>query len=269
MKVAVNILRNFYNYLLHHDVCPEYAAQIHAARRICDLAGTDLLNTIRAEALLPGDFNSAVSRLHGGTYAGIFSVGQTWDGAENLGGSEKDSQDIMMAAISAHGTEEQFRRASESTKFEVIYEEDVIFEVISVDMPDSETDALYEAARNEKDFLNTVGKLQCRRWTYPLARRSSRTDGGRDRPFPGQTFSLFIEDQILEHCFVGMKLEGVVKGLDVGIFWLDRVFTVSPSYFELLPNEFWGMQKAAMAEEAAGFGEETAESGGRLEEGVA
>lgn len=256
---TVNILRNFYNYLLQHDVCPEYDAQIYAARHVCDVAEQELYSTMFVLTQLPGHFNTATSRLHGGTFAKIFSEGQTWDGADNIGGSEKDSRDIMMAAISAHATEEQYAVAVASPHFEVTFEQDLSFEVIQVEMADSETLALYNAAKEEKPFLKPVGKLHCRRFAYPLERCSTHVEQGRGMLDVDQKFTLFIEDDILEACFVGMKIEGIVKGLSIGVHWLERVNTVSPSYFELLPNEFWDQHKAAVREEADVYGDKVGE----------
>lgn len=252
---TTNILRNFYNYILHHDVCPEYTNEINSARKVCSLADQQLFETIFVGRQLPGDFNSAVSRLHGGCLAGVFGDGQSWDGADNLGGSETDSRDIIMAAIAAHGTDEQYSKASASRNFEAVYEEDVIFEVTGFELADPDTFELYEQARGARPFLKTVGKLFCRRWTYPFARRSRalNLDEGHEMQRPGDTFMLYIEDDLLEHFFVGMKIEGVVKGLDIGILWLDRVDTVNPSFFQLLPNEFWAKQKVVKAEESRAY----------------
>jgi len=250
IEAATNILRNFYNYLLHHNVCPEYTTQIYAARKVCDLADRELFDTIHVGTQLPSDFNSAVSRLHGGTFAGVFSADQTWDGAENFGGSDEDSRDIIMAAISALGTEEQYAQASTSSTFKVLYEEDVGFEVTRVEMADAETRSLYEVAMQRKPHLKVVGKLHCRRWTYPLAKQQGP-------PKVPQEFTLFVEDIVLEHCFVGLKIEGLVKGLDIGLHWLDIVYTANPSFFVLLPNEFYDKQKAAKREETGIYGQDS------------
>ena len=263
---ATNIMRNFYNYLLHHTVCPEYTVDIYAARRVCDLADKELINTIFIGSQLPDDFNSAVSRLHGGTFSGFFSEGQTWDGAENLGGSEQNSKDILTAAIAAHGTHEQYEMACRSLRSDVVCEEEVNFEVTSVIMPAADTIALYEAAREKNGSLKVVGKLECRRWTYPLARqRTIQETGLASVP---ETFTLFLEDSLLERCFIGLKIEGLVKGLDIGIWWLDRVLAVSPSFFVLLPNEFWDKQKAAKREQASIYQDtfDEADESGRSEE---
>ncbi|OBW68234.1 MAG: hypothetical protein AUREO_017170 [Aureobasidium pullulans] len=62
---------------------------------------------------------------------------------------------------------------------------------------------------------------------------------------------LWIEDDILQYCSVGMKIEGEVRELDIGIKWLDSVRAISPSFFEWLPNELYRKQKALKNEEEA------------------
>ncbi|KAL1304252.1 hypothetical protein AAFC00_000668 [Neodothiora populina] len=250
IELTTNILRNFYNYLLHHDVCPEYTDQINAAREICKLADKELLDTILVGRFLPDSFSSAASRIYGGVYANVLSDGQDWDGADNFGGSELDSRDIIVAAVSAYGSEEQYDSVTGSADPEIALQADVIFEVTGTEVADAETFALYEAARETKPFLKTTGKMHCRHWTYPLARRSAvlgRLQGSR---LIVETFTLWIENEVLLHVFPGMKIEGVLKGLDNGIVWLDMIYAVSPTFFELLPNEYRAAQKAGQREVA-------------------
>lgn len=259
---TTSILRNFYNYLMHHNVCLEYTGQILGARAICDLADIELYRVMYVYKQLPGDYNSAVSRLYHGASAAFLGEGQTWDGAENFGGSVKDSQEIMMTAIGAHGTECQRHRASQSLIFDVVFEEQVCFVIEKIELPDNETCKLYEEAAKTRPFLKTVGKLHCRRWTYPLAPRN--IDAGTGGRMPDEAFTLFIECDILEYCFAGMKVEAVLRGLDIGIKWLDRICAVSPSFFTLLPNEFWSIQKAVQRERNGFHDDEPTSASGDL-----
>lgn len=51
VKHLVGIIRNFLNYLLYHDVCPEYKDQIYAARALCDRASTEIVRISRNDYL--------------------------------------------------------------------------------------------------------------------------------------------------------------------------------------------------------------------------
>lgn len=43
VKYLIGIIRNFFNYLLYHEVCPEYKDQINAARTLCDKAVIEIV----------------------------------------------------------------------------------------------------------------------------------------------------------------------------------------------------------------------------------
>src|SRR5437588_301127 len=58
------MVRNFLSYVLQHDVCPEHAANIEAARRICDSARRELPRCEDASSDLPGPFNEACRMLY-------------------------------------------------------------------------------------------------------------------------------------------------------------------------------------------------------------
>jgi hypothetical protein len=60
--------------------------------------------------------------------------------------------------------------------------------------------------------------------------------------------TLWVEEDILQYCAVGTKIEGEVRELDIGIKWLDSIRAVGPSFFEWLPNELYKEEKALKAE---------------------
>ncbi|KAJ9632491.1 hypothetical protein H2203_000896 [Taxawa tesnikishii (nom. ined.)] len=220
---CTNILRNFYRYLLHHDVCPEYAHQIHAALRVCDQADKELVTVDAAGILLPGPFNLACSILHGGNYAGVYNSGPVWDGAEKIGFSDQDARALLMAGIVVFGTEEQKQQVEHSPgsqPFKVISEKTEFMEVQATQRADDETRSFYDSDRLKYTLLRPLGKLHCRRW-----------------PEDNEDFIFWVEEEILEHCFVGMKIEARVYELDLGIKWIDCIHAVRCSFFTYLENE--------------------------------
>ena len=52
-----------------------------------------------------------------------------------------------------------------------------------------------------------------------------------------QEVEFYAEDQVLQHCLVGTKLEADVKHLNCGIWFLDRVYQVYCSFDAYLVNE--------------------------------
>ncbi|KAI4733837.1 hypothetical protein E4T50_15608 [Aureobasidium sp. EXF-12298] len=248
---ATNVMRNFYNYLLHHNVCPELESQIQAARKVCDLADIELFNVVVANERLPGPFNTAVSATHGGTVAGVYSGEHDWEDSGAINRTLQDCQDIVKFAMSAYGSEQQYDKVGDVGKFQTVYQEQISLEVTKVEMADEATRALYDAAREKKPFLVALGKLHCRRWTYPLAPNFDHSIEALKRQQTEHTMTLWVEENILQYCAVGMKIEGEVRELDIGIKWLDSVRAISPSFFEWLPNEFYKEEKVLKAESEA------------------
>lgn len=76
IQLQCAVMRNFYNYLLHHDVCPEYEDEIFAARKVVDDAKTQLVAIHHLSRLVPGDFNVSCSVLLDGNLAGSHGVCQ-------------------------------------------------------------------------------------------------------------------------------------------------------------------------------------------------
>src|SRR4051812_47741930 len=70
VKQVASVIRNFLNYVLQHGVCPEYATDIIAARKICDLAEKELWAIKQLQYVFPGDFNTSASILYGSFYKG-------------------------------------------------------------------------------------------------------------------------------------------------------------------------------------------------------
>lgn len=55
--------------------------------------------------------------------------------------------------------------------------------------------------------------------------------------------SFWMEDTILQHLYVGLRVEVAVKELNIGVKFFDRVLGLYCSYYTTLPNEkvieFW------------------------------
>ena len=59
---------------------------------------------------------------------------------------------------------------------------------------------------------------------------------------PAGIETFWLEDEILEHIFPGMKLEVIVRELNIGIKFFDHISDVLCSFYTVLPNDnvaFW------------------------------
>jgi len=259
VKTATNVLRNFYNYLLLHDVCQEYKDQLLAAREVCSLAEEELINLCVIDRCLPGGFNTACSTLHEGSFAGVHRTVKSSDGWESVGGnvglSDEEAKMIFRAGVAAYGTDEQYNKAEaavndKGTGFKAVAEEQLGLEVVRVEFADAEARAMYEHGHLANTYVHAMGKLHCKRWAVPFAPPS-------DLPLHAtgvmaDTFEFLVEDETLKLCYPGMKMEAVVKELDGGIRWIDRIDATFPSFFLWVQNERIREWKEGAAERVDG-----------------
>ena len=237
---VTNVLRNFYNYLLHHEVCPEYKDQIVVARAMCDVAEEELVKLREVDRRLPGGFNSACSTLFEGNYAGLCASGG-WDNQESkMGWSDEDAEKVVTTGIFAHGTEEQLVKLEKSHSSgepaHVIFEGKVGLEVVGIQLAAGEVKKIYDDPTFTDTYIRPMGKLICKRWNVPHAPPVDLPDSV-EQGQKGKKYEFLVEEETLKFCYPGLKFEAVVKELDLGIAWIDYLEATYASFFTWLPNE--------------------------------
>ena len=244
VMTATNVLRNFYNYLLLHDVCPEYNTQLHAARKICDLAEDELLKLAVVDTRLPGGFNKACSTLFEGNYADLNAASGDWvvDG-DDIGWTKEDAKTVFLTGIFAYGTEEQLKRVESinnsgediAKAIKVVNEEESIgLEVLSVELVTDAASKVYEDVRFNNTLVKPMGKLRCRRWEVPHAKREDLPEWVMQMRKEEDEFEFLLEDETLKHCYPGMKMEASVQELDIGVKFIDYYEAIYVSFFTWL-----------------------------------
>lgn len=239
------IVRNFLNFLLHHDVCPEYNDQIHAARRVCDQADRELWKIAQAGKLLPGNFNRACCVIFGGECRGLYTGDQEWAEGVDSGGdlSPEAARKTFKFALTAQASNEMIEKYQSQTRDRSIGVTSVVdanLEVTELIPPSEAGLALYKSKAG--DDLQPVGKLRAKSWFNPLAYPDDLTVEEEAAAAAGETgttehYEFWVEEELLRHCFVGMKLETKVHRTSFGVDYLDTVTGVRCSFFRLLPNE--------------------------------
>jgi hypothetical protein len=264
VQTTCNVIQNFHNYLLYHDVCPEYAEQILSARDFCKTAGEEFLRLATVDRALPGGFNIACSTLFDGRWAGVWrdpnrdftsASGEDWAAAattesEPFGMSDSDAFTIFATAVMAYGSSEQMalleQRAASKTKFVKIHTADIGLEVVRVERLDApencDARSVYNDPRLEQNsVIKPLGRLHCKIWTPPhrpaTTTTTTTTSSGTPPTRFSTTLTFLLEDSILEVCTPGLKMEATVCSLDLGLLWLDRVEFVYPSFFTWIDNE--------------------------------
>lgn len=88
--------------------------------------------------------------------------------------------------------------------------------------------------------LNPIGKLKGKTWYLPAPRQDDLTEEEEANPPAKEIkeYTLWVEDKALAKCFVGMKLEVVIRKLNFGVYYMDNVLGIYCSFYDILPNEF-------------------------------
>ncbi|KAF8437354.1 Argonaute complex, subunit Arb1 [Terfezia claveryi] len=226
LLLGIKTIRNFLNYVVFHNVAPEYSSNIFKAISICTLAEKELLFCNAANGKLPGLFNTCCSALFGGHYLNLYEDDQatTWEGKSSsnhpsLGIPRDIAQRHYLECIAKIGTPEQIAADVEGVK--LVRQDAIAFEVLSIDLPKSGAGGSRE-----------LGSLYAKAWVYEGERMPKHG-------LPEEGWKLWVEKDIGIYLFVGVKVQAVVYTLSNGLFYLDTVTALSPSYYTYLepPNQ--------------------------------
>ncbi|KAL9610805.1 MAG: hypothetical protein Q9167_004505 [Letrouitia subvulpina] len=246
VKSKTTIIRNFLNYLLHHDVCPEYADQIRAAQRVCDLADKELPMAMRSRFRLPGDFNTACSELFGGSLQGLHAANPEWapeKGSVEVGIDLEKAKQTFKIALAVHGSDElsqRYRERNAADGVKIVSEYDADLEIAAIEPADERIRHFYRHHPAAKG-LDPVGKLIAKSWLqkYPIPRDVTHEEAllARNSERVVEKYEFWVDDYVLDKCFVGMKFRTTIRELSFGLKFFDSIFGVWCSFFTLLPNE--------------------------------
>ena len=247
VKTATMVLRNFYNYLLLHDVCREYSGQLRTAIKVCDQAEDELLKLASVDKQLPGGFSKACSTLFEGNYEGLNAASGDWvKTGDDIGWTKDQAKTVFLTGIFAYGTDEQLEKVEQINEsgedltkaIKVINKEGSMgLEVVAVEPANEAARKMYDDVRLNGTIIKTMGKLLCKRWAVPHGKREDLHKSAIQARKTGEHFEFLLEDETLQHCFVGMKMEAYVRELSIGIKFIDCYESGYVSFFTWLWNE--------------------------------
>ena len=252
-------IKNFLNYLLHHDVAPEYRQDIYAARAVCDQAEEQLCKIRYLNRLLPGRFQTACSEVFGGNLRGLAThPDQDWDNISteesttaksdgmddlhDIGIVPEKAKQTFAIGLAAQADDEIFKRYEQQSKAGTIHTARVIpecgLEITDVVSPDDEIKTLYRHPR--ASGVHPVGKVLAKKWYPPSIPHSTSSSPPPDslstKDKTQQIFTFVIESRILPQFFRGMKLIATVREMSFGIMYFDVVHGAFCSFYDELPN---------------------------------
>ena len=238
------VVRNFLNYILLHNVCPEYNEDIAQARHICNIADDEHPRICLISPSLPGDFNQACSTLYGGHYKGLTTNTyiDPFATTPTLYLTDAEAQRIVMTAFAMIGSQELYTKVLAGTPKHV-KSAFRSMEVVEVIPATEETINAYKAVKDthgESGKLRPLGILKLRHWENPFALEEDLTEAEIANPGiiePHPDTEIWLEDFILEACFIGMKIEAMFHELDIGLTYFDATTNLHPSFYTYLDNE--------------------------------
>lgn len=197
--------------------------------------------------MLPGDFNKSCSEIFGGMYQGMWSENQEWQQGMDLdydiGISPHHARKVFKYALAANAdddTHKTYRKQLEekTTKIASV-NENTGFEVTEILNPTKEILDFY--AQPECADLKPVGKMRAKTWIIPTAADEDLTEE-EEAALAAKApeikyYEFWVENDILSHCVVGMKLEATVTRLSFGVSYFDAIIRVHCSFHQVLPNE--------------------------------
>lgn len=246
IKDHTAIIRNFLNYLLHHDVCPEYRDDVNRARAVCDQAAQQLWDIARANALMPGQFNRACSEIFGGFYSGSYVGDREWAKGLDIppGMSPDEARSTFKVGLIAHATEDvfsQYKSQSASGSISITSSVDTNLEVTELILANRNILKIYD--QKVAKGLKVLGTMRARTWCgpYPADDEEDLTAeeeaAAAAAPPDTREYEFWIEDELVQRCFVGMKLQTIVHHLSFGVDFFDNIAGAYCSFYTVLPNE--------------------------------
>lgn len=245
IKLATVTIRNFFTYLLYHDVCPEYKENLEEARRTCDLATAELWKNLQLVRQSPGRFNQCCSMLFGGTYYELSGKEDNWGRHNSVGAlctTLDNVRDIVKFGIASMGSQEQAKRFQQlvhAGKVEAKEVHDIDgFEVLTISPPNKDAKTFYRVFASNVD---PVGKITARSFRDPakpdLDLSPEERKGWDAGNAPSYEFEFLVNLPLLELFYPGLKVLTPVWELNCGMHYFDDVVSVYPSFHTVIAND--------------------------------
>ena len=244
ISIAVGLVKNFLNYLHHHDVVPDYRHQLEDAKKTCDLAEGQLWLCVQTSKALPGKFNEACSVLWGGFYQDIYPA--SLEDAKALdvypAVTLEDAKKIFISGLAAQGSEEMMKKYNKqmaNKTYRIIRKFEGFFEVDEIIKANEWVKMMY--SHPISGGFPRVGKIKAKTWYNPggppqdLTKAQEEEIKKNGRPI--EHYEFIVEDEVLLKMFPGIKIQATIYETSFGVFYFDSITSVLCSFYTYLLNE--------------------------------
>ncbi|KAI1759703.1 Argonaute siRNA chaperone complex subunit Arb1-domain-containing protein [Hypoxylon sp. FL1150] len=232
IRRAAELVKNFLNYVLMHDVCPEYTSDIMAARNICDLGPVKLQTMNEVYRGLPGAFNLAGCLLFHDREIDRLDVTENFDKLIMF------RLTIIFSALLSEEIKKKFVNEEDPTTIYVTNTKEETYEVFDIVRPNHKHALAIERELEKNGYggrTKPAGILKLKPsvidFGYSNIPRSDEID------LSGiEAEEYLLEDELLAKMEKGMKIKADVCELSVGIRFIREVKDIRPSFDLFLPQ---------------------------------
>ncbi|KAK5938487.1 hypothetical protein PMZ80_009458 [Knufia obscura] len=251
VQFVTRTVERFLDYLLQHDVCPEFSEKILEARKFCREATDQMWACAEAQRWMPGQFNMACSTKYG-------SLGDNFDGTSVWGGDTYDGTAVFVGLT--------FEEADAIMRYAVAgaADQDVYDKFTQLNLADEDEEGIkvvkviegqgFEIDRLEYPTADCIGfytdsgvdyrpqgKVFAKAWQDPNAPPEDLTEeerkAARSEQPSSEVYVFFVEEIVLQHLAKGQKILATVRQLNCGIWFFDDFTKIYPEFDLFLLNE--------------------------------
>ncbi len=192
----------------------------------------------------------ACSIIFGGMYQGVYESNCEWmdddEKEANAGMDPEQARRVFKFALAANANDETFQKYKKQLAEKtcrITSSEDVGLEVIDIIHPNDEARSLY--AQRQCTGLKPIGKLKAKSWFGANAAEDEDLTEEEEALLAAKVpdikhYEFWIEEDVLQHMFIGIKFGTKVTHLNFGVSYFDAINGVNCSFFNRLPNQMMG-----------------------------
>ncbi|OTA94325.1 hypothetical protein M434DRAFT_10864 [Hypoxylon sp. CO27-5] len=230
-RLAADLVKNFLNYVLMHDACPEYEDDVKAARRICEIAPFELRLMHELVHELPGTFNT--------TATSLFCEGEIKKCDEDeIYGKLVAFRVTVLSSPLDEKIKEKLMNSEDPTTTRVVDTKEETYEVVDIIRPSKSDISMVE------EQLKKAGHPGKGKPAGVIKLKPSIIDCGFDNVPRSDELELkraeleeyLLEGDLLVKFEKGVKVKAVVCELNIGLRFIKEVKDVRAAFDLFLPQ---------------------------------